>query len=219
MKPSPAAKPMRADAKRNHGSILRAAEEVFAVQGLDASMDDIAVAVGLGVGTIYRRFGSKAELVDALFDQRLERFVELIMDGASRPTAWEGLCEVMRSFVAIQGENRAVQQLFFTSADDAAIRLRARIEPLLTDLVERAKAEGSLRLDFAATDVPILTNSISRVAHAASPAGPELARRHLELVLKGIAATPDPVAVPPALSDDDFGAWIRASADRRRAQE
>lgn len=218
MEPTAAAKPLRADAKRNHESILEAAEEVFAVQGLNASMDDIAAAVGLGVGTIYRRFGSKAELVDALFDQRLERFVELIMDGASRPTAWEGLCEVMRSFVAIQGGNRAVQQLYFTSSDDAALRLRARIEPLLTDLIERAKAEGSLRADFAATDVAILANSISRVAHATSPHGPELARRQLEFVLKGIAATADPEPVPAALSDDDFSEWIRASADRRRAE-
>jgi AcrR family transcriptional regulator len=215
MPSSPHAKPMRADATRNRASILAAAELVFASQGLSASMDDVAAAVGLGVGTIYRRFGSKAALIDALFDQRLDQFEELIRRGALRPTAWEGLCEVIRSFVSIQAENRAVQQLFFTSADEAARLLRERVEPLLTDLVERAKAEGALRSDFAATDVPILANSISRLAHAASPHGPELARRHLELLLKGITATPDPVPVPPPLSDDDFGDWIRSSAERR----
>ena len=215
MQSSSVAKPLRADATRNRRSILEAAETVFATQGLGASMDDVAAAVGLGVGTIYRRFGSKAALIDALFDQWLEQFEELIRDGARRPTAWEGLCEVMRSFVSIQARNRAVQQLFFTSADDAARQLRQRVEPLLTDLVERAKAEGALRADFAATDVPILTNSISKLAHAASPHGPELARRHLELLLKGLAATPDLAPVPPPLSDDDYGDWIRASADRR----
>jgi AcrR family transcriptional regulator len=215
MPSSSIAKPLRADATRNRLSILEAADTVFATQGLGASMDDVAAAVGLGVGTIYRRFGSKAALIDALFDQRLEQFEELIRDGARRSTAWEGLCEVMRSFVSIQARNRAVQQLFFTSADDAARLLRERVEPLLTDLVERAKAEGALRADFAATDVPILANSISRLAHAASPHGPELARRHLELLLKGLAATPDLVTVPPPLSDDDYGDWIRASADRR----
>lgn len=208
-------KPLRADATRNRVSILEAAEVVFATQGLGASMDDVAEAVGLGVGTIYRRFGSKAALIDALFDQRLELFEKLIRDNARRATAWEGLCEVMRSFVSIQARNLAVQQLFFTSADDAARLLRERVEPLLTDLVERAKAEGALRADFAATDVPILANSISRLAHASSPHGPELARRHLELLLKGLAASPDPVPVPPPLSDDDYGDWIRASADRR----
>lgn len=213
--PSSVAKPLRADATRNRLSILEAADTVFATQGLGASMDDVAAAVGLGVGTIYRRFGSKAALIDALFDQRLEQFEALIRDGARRSTAWEGLCEVMRSFVSIQARNRAAQQLFFTSADDAARLLRERVEPLLTDLVERAKAEGSLRSDFAATDVPILANAISRLAHAASPHGPELARRHLELLLKGLAATPDTAPVPPPLSDDDFGDWIRASADRR----
>jgi AcrR family transcriptional regulator len=219
MQSSSIAKPLRADATRNRLSILEAADTVFATQGLGASMDDVAAAVGLGVGTIYRRFGSKAALIDALFDQRLEQFEALIRDGARRPTAWEGLCEVMRSFVSIQARNRAVQQLFFTSADDAARLLRERVEPLLTDLVERAKAEGSLRPDFAATDVPILANSISRLAHAASPHGPELARRHLELLLKGLTATPDTAPVPPPLSDDDFGDWIRASADRRHVLE
>ena len=218
MPSSPVAKPLRADATRNRVSILKAAEVVFATQGLGASMDDVAEAVGLGVGTIYRRFGSKAALVDALFDQRLEQFEELIREGARRPSAWEGLCEVMRSFVLIQARNRAVQQLYFTSADDAARLLRERVEPLLTDLVERAKAEGALRPDFAATDVPILANSISRLAHAASPHGPELARRNLELLLKGLAATPDLAPVPPPLSDDDFADWIRASADRRHVR-
>ena len=209
-------KPVRADAIRNRASILEAAELVFAARGLEASMDDVAEAVGLGVGTIYRRFGSKAALIDALFDQRLEQFENLIRENARRATAWEGLCEVMRSFVSIQSRNRAAQQLFFTSSDDAARLLRARIEPLLTDLVERAKVEGALRMDFAATDVPIFTNSISRLAHAASPHGPELARRQLELLIKGLGPTADPESIPPPLSDDDFGDWVRASADRRR---
>jgi AcrR family transcriptional regulator len=203
--------PLRSDAARNRLSILESAERVFALRGLGASMEEIADAAGLGVGTIYRRFGSKAALIDALFDQRLAESLELIRDRADRPTAWEGLCEVMRSFVAIQTSNRALQELIFTSTDDAARRLRERVEPLLTDIIDRAKAEGALRADFAATDIAILTNSISRLALASSPHGPGLAQRHLELLLKGLGPTPDPHQIPQPLSDGDFADPARTS--------
>lgn len=205
-------RPLRSDAERNRRRILEVAEDVFSRQGLDAPMEDIAAEVGVGVGTIYRRFGSKAALVSELYEQRLDDYLGFFSHYADQPTAWAGLCEVMRFSVRAQAENRALQQVLFTNVDTAAALLRARVEPVLADLVERAKAEGALRPDFAATDIPILTQTVSALAHRLPGNGVELAERHLELLLKGLRATPDEHPVPPPLGDEYFADWLLAMA-------
>ncbi|PWB96163.1 TetR family transcriptional regulator [Salinibacterium hongtaonis] len=202
-------KPLRSDALRNRLRILESAEEVFADRGLDASVDDIALAVGVGVGTIYRHFGSKAGLINSIFEHRIGTIIEIVTERSSRPTAWEGLCEVMRFFVDAQSQNRAVSEMIYERADTTGRHLRERVEPLLADLVEKAKAEGSLREDFTATDVPVLTHSVSDVARLQPGRGRDLARRHLELLLKGLGPTPDPHLVPSPLPDDEFVDWLR----------
>jgi len=70
-------RPLRADAERNRLRILDAAQRVFAVRGLQASLDDVAREAGVGVGTVYRRFADKDELVEALFSSRIDAVVLL----------------------------------------------------------------------------------------------------------------------------------------------
>ena len=69
--PASGARPLRRDAERNRQRILAAAAEVFNERGLDVSLDEIARHAGVGVGTVYRRFSTKEELVEALFMERL----------------------------------------------------------------------------------------------------------------------------------------------------
>ncbi|HEY1318923.1 MAG TPA: helix-turn-helix domain-containing protein, partial [Streptosporangiaceae bacterium] len=65
-----AVRPLRRDAERNRQRILKAAAEVFNERGLDVSLDEIARHAGVGVGTVYRRFRTKEELIEALFMDR-----------------------------------------------------------------------------------------------------------------------------------------------------
>ena len=74
-------RPLRADAERNRRRILAAAAEVFADRGLDVSLDDIAAAAGVGVGTVYRRFPNKDSLIDALFEEKMGRVIALAREG------------------------------------------------------------------------------------------------------------------------------------------
>lgn len=205
--PSPG---LRRDAQRNRDQVFAAAERVFAREGLGAPMDAIAAEAGVGVGTVYRRFGSKAGLVDALFAERNAEMADVIRRCAEASTGAEALDAVLRAFVEVQARSRAVQQIVFTDAEEDAARLRAQIEPLLTAIVDRAKAEGAVRADFAATDIPILTHAISGVAVAMPDGGAELARRHLELLLKGIRPSADERPVPGPLPDERFADWLRA---------
>jgi len=206
---------LRKDAQRNRAEVFSAAERVFARAGLAASIEEIAEEAGVGVGTVYRRFGSKAELIEALFAERMAEVVAMIQRCAAAATGREALESVLREFVGLQTRSRAVRELMFGDVEQEATRLRSQVEPLLTAIVERAKTEGAVRGDFAATDIPVLTHAVSAVAAGMPDGGTELAHRHLELLIKGIAATPDPAPVPPPLPDDRFADWLRAATRER----
>src|SRR5499425_2315450 len=84
-------RPLRRDAERNRQRILKAASEVFNERGLEVSLDEIARHAGVGVGTVYRRFRTKEELVEALFIDRIEEVAALAEEAAEVPDPWSGL--------------------------------------------------------------------------------------------------------------------------------
>src|SRR3954470_11976067 len=86
-----AERPLRADAERNRQRLLDAAAELLRERGLDVTPHDIAHHAGVGVGTAYRRFPSKDDLIDALFEQQLGRIIEVADAAAAHEDPWEGL--------------------------------------------------------------------------------------------------------------------------------
>ena len=78
-------RPLRRDAARNRQRVLKAASEVFTERGLDVSLDEVARHAGVGVGTVYRRFRTKEELVEALFVDRIEAVAALAEHAAEAP--------------------------------------------------------------------------------------------------------------------------------------
>src|SRR5947209_17258288 len=83
--------PLRRDAARNRERLLAAASELFAERGLNVTLNDIAHHAGVGVGTAYRRFANKEEVIDALFEQRLESLAGVAHEALDDPDAWRGL--------------------------------------------------------------------------------------------------------------------------------
>src|SRR2546423_10437444 len=84
-------KPLRADAERNRRRVLDAAAELFAAKGLAVGLDEIARHAGVGVGTAYRRFPDKRELIEELYEDRVARMVALAERALAADDAWEGL--------------------------------------------------------------------------------------------------------------------------------
>ena len=84
-------RPLRRDAARNRERILQAAGEVFATRGLEVTLDDIAHCAGVGVGTVYRRFHDKEELIDALFDDRMDALLTVAEEALAADDPWLGL--------------------------------------------------------------------------------------------------------------------------------
>lgn len=188
----PSARPLRRDAERNRRRILDAAAEVFADRGLGASLDEIAERAEVGIGTVYRRFPNKDELIDALFDEELDGIVQLAEEGLAIEDPWDGLEHFLRSALERQARNRGLKELLLGARmgqpSGCAVRGRERIEPVARRLVERAHADGSLRPDAAVTDMPLIQLMVGAVVDYTREVDPEVWQRLLTLVLDGLRA-------------------------------
>jgi AcrR family transcriptional regulator len=207
-----AERPLRADAERNRRRILDAAAELFAAKGLSVGLDEIAHHAGVGVGTAYRRFPDKRRLIEALFDERLDRLVALAERALAADDAWLGLTDFLEQATELQIANRGLRELVFGSdhATTLAARAHARLAPLAEELVRRAQAGGALRADVVATDLPLVQFIVSSAAELA-PHAPQLWRRYLAIMLDGLR-TPDPHPLPqPALAPAELPGAMRAT--------
>ena len=99
---------LRADARRNREAVIAAAKKLFADQGLDAQMPDVAKAAKVGVGTVYRHFPTKDDLIAALAGERFERLAEKAVESLEAEDPWEGLCDFIRFSAQIQADDRGL---------------------------------------------------------------------------------------------------------------
>ncbi len=120
-------RPLRKDAERNLRRILDAAKEVFATRGLAVTMDDVAHHAGVGVGTVYRRFANKDELIEALFVEQIEALAALAREGLAHDDPWEGFVLFMEGALDRQARDRALKELLFeTGHGQERVAQRAR---------------------------------------------------------------------------------------------
>src|SRR3954470_22548945 len=101
----------RADARRTRQRIVSAARRCMASRGLDAQMEEIARKAGVGVGTVYRHFPTKEELVEALATERFERLRDLAFDALAEPDEWRSFENFVRASAQIQTEDRALSEV------------------------------------------------------------------------------------------------------------
>jgi AcrR family transcriptional regulator len=205
---SRAGRVLRRDAERNRQRILEAAAEVFMERGLDATLDDVARHAGVGVGTVYRRFPDKASLADALFDARIDALVEMAERAKDQPDAWAALVSFLEHSTEMLAGDRGLRQMLMFAAQghDRAVYARSRIRPALDSLVKRAQADGQLRADLAATDIPIMEFMLAAVGEYTRHVRPALWRRYLPLMLDALRPARD-TATPlpePEVSPDEM---------------
>ena len=212
-------RPLRRDAERNRQRILEAASEVFNERGIEVSLDEIARHAGVGVGTVYRRFRSKEELVEALFMDRLDTITAVADDALGTPDPWTGLVTFMERMAEIMAGDTGLRQIlmFATYGRDLVAIARQRNAPLVERLVKRAQAAGQLRTDIRQTDVVFIIFALTDAAQLAQAANPDVWRRYLTLILDGMrpareGVTPLPV---PALLPGEMEKSMREVTPRR----
>ena len=181
---------LRADAQRNLELILEAAAEAFAEKGHEASVADIAKSAGVGQATIFRRFETKDDLIVAVFERKLAQMHEAVRVALRKRSAWEGLMGLMATATELQMRDRG----FFQANAQRLIELphikarKAEIHGDVTELVERAKAEGALRDDITPEDVFALACAAAQAAAMSPSPNPKAAKRYLEVMTAGMRA-------------------------------
>lgn len=206
-------RPLRRDAERNRQRILQAANEVFAERGLGVTMDDIAERAGVGVGTVYRRFPEKELLVEALFEDRIEELVSLAQQALAEDDPWEALVGFLERSQALQACNRGLKELLLSTryGRERVVRVRERMVPLATALVERAQASGQLRPDVEATDVPLIHVMLGGIVDFTRDVDPDTWRRVLAIIVDGLRARESLTPLEaPALELDQVDRAMRA---------
>ncbi len=204
------ARPLRSDAERNRRLILDAAAVVFAERGLLAGFDEVARVAGVGVGTVYRRFPDRDDLIDALFAERVEEMGMIAREAADNPDPWEGLAWFMERSTQAQANDRGLAEVLGDGERGHARleRARERLQPAVGVLVDRAHADGVLRQDIGVVDLALLGNLLRR---ASTEAAPELWRRYLPVVLDGLRAREHAEPLPLAAPAEDLARVAHAT--------
>jgi AcrR family transcriptional regulator len=213
-------KPLRKDAERNRARILDAAAELFRERGLGVTLNDIAHHADVGVGTVYRRFPDKEQLIDALFEQRVEEMLALAEECLEDADAWHGLTSFLERGLELQARDRGLKQLLLGTPQGCAGvgGVRERMLPVVTAIVVRAREAGALREDIEPEDLAVLQWMLGTVVDYGRELRPELWRRYLHVVLRGMRAEPTaPQPLPePALTRDALDELLTSGALLRR---
>ena len=180
--------PLRRDAERKRQQILAASRRLVAERGLGVSYVDIARAAGVGVGTVYRRFPTRDTLLVELYDDRVNAVVAIAEEALTVEDPWLGLCQFMERDFELQTLDRGLREYQLGHADGIALRRLGggRITPLITALIERARAAGRLRDDIGNGDIALIISMVGALLDASIHVDPDLWRRYLAMVLDGI---------------------------------
>jgi AcrR family transcriptional regulator len=190
--------PLRADARRNREAVLAAARERFGECGLDCQMDDIARTAGVGVGTVYRHFPTKEDLIAALVADRFERLAERAEQALRQRDPWQAFCDLIRHSAAITVRDRALSQFISWHPELGQHEaVRSGLADLTAQLMANAQRAGGMREDAVVEDVPTLVCALGAVTAGASGNMPELNwERYVEIMLDGLRA-PGVNKLPP----------------------
>lgn len=202
-------RPLRRDAERNRERILTAARELFAARGLDVTLDDVGRAAGVGVGTVYRRFPNKEALVDALFEEELEKMSAAAERALADEDPWEGFRHLLAGIADDLARDRGLRDFMLTDgfSQSRVVRIRERLIPVAEELLRRAQEDGTLRADLVGTDLPILAQMLGAAADFVTPVRIDAWQRYLAVVLDGLRAR-------PGLTEMEAPAFTYAEMDR-----
>lgn len=195
---------MRADAVRNKRRILAAAERLLAERGLAVTLDDIAAAADVGVGTVYRRYSNKRELITELFVVYLDDLADTTEAAADDPDPWHGLAHFLEYTCDTVAGNRAFATAMTELQDGATLfeGHRARFLSAVEVLLQRAKAAGTVRPQVELADILAVIGMVHAIAVWTGSVDPDNWRRYLAFLLNGLrtAAAAELPLLPPPLT-------------------
>lgn len=188
-------RPMRKDAELNRQRLLDAASELFAQRGLKVTLHDIARRAGVGVGTAYRHFDNKQQVIDAVFDQRLDTVATLLREALDDPDPWNGFTTYVEKILDVQQRDRGLTEIINNPelGQERISAAQETITPLLEALVQRAKQQGTLRPEFDVSDLVLLQYALDALIERTGDIEPTLWRRYLTMFMEGVRTDHGPL--------------------------
>lgn len=181
-----AVRPVRADAQRNIDQLLQSAMAVFATAGVDAPVREIAEKAGVGIGTLYRHFPQRADLIAAVCRREIDACADAAPILAAEHRPGEALARWMQRYAAFIATKRGLASALH-SGDPAYNALPAyfeqRLRPALRSLLAAAAAAGEIRRDVDAGDILSAVASLCMSIH---DDGSDYARRMVALLADGL---------------------------------
>jgi AcrR family transcriptional regulator len=208
---------LRRDAEQNRRHLLSAADEVFAESGFNVTMDEIAARAGVGVGTAYRRFANKDEILGALFADRIATLVNIVDRALDQDDPWQGIVDFLEGSTTAQARDRGLRELALSSprGREYAAEARRLLKPKTDELVARAHRAGSLRPGIETTDLVVVQVMLSAIFGQFGDAETALWRRFLPLVIEGLGPEHSTPLPGEALSPDELNSVMAAGGPRR----
>lgn len=180
-------RPMRADARRNYDLLVGGARAVFAREGGSASMEAIAKEAGVGVGTLYRHFPKRIDIVEAVYREDVEALCLAAEKAVANLEPWDALVAFMEAFVRYaQGKRTFVNELreAFEKNPDLRSDMREQIDAAMDVVVTKAQHAGVIRLGVSGADVMALIGPMC----TASTVSRAQSERLVTMVLDGLRA-------------------------------
>lgn len=183
---APMLRPMRADAQRNSDALLEAALAVFATSGVDAPVREIAAKAGVGVGTVYRHFPQRSDLVAAVFRHEIDACADAAPILAAEHKPAEALAQWMQRYAAFIATKRGLATALHSgnpAFDTLPAYFQKRLLPALRTLLDAAAAAGEVRADF---DADNLLSAVASLCMQVHDEGTDQARRMVALLIDGL---------------------------------
>ncbi|WP_211240800.1 TetR/AcrR family transcriptional regulator [Hamadaea tsunoensis] len=177
--------PMRSDARRNYDQLLDAAREIFAAQGTDASLREVARHAGVGIGTLYRHFPTREALLEALLGENFEALRADAVQRLAAPDPGAELTAWLRAFGTASAQYAGLPASVMEALHDPQSPLHASCKGLRVaadDLLQRAQEAGRVRADLTAGELMAAANAMAWVARQT----PGTTDRYLTLLLEGV---------------------------------
>lgn len=195
---TPKSRPLRADAKRSKDALLEAALAVFATSGVDAPVREIAEKAGVGIGTLYRRFPQRSDLIVAVFRQQVDACADAAPVLATEHGPAEALARWMQRYADFLAAKRGLATALH-SGDPAFNTLPAyfdkRLQPALRALLDAAAAAGEVRTDIEPYD---LLRAVGNLCMSAKDDQTDYTRRMVMLLVDGLRYGASPLVNMPS---------------------
>jgi len=190
----------RRDALANHERILAAAEHMFDTEGIDASLHALAESLELGIGTLYRHFATRDELVRAVYDRHAQRMNAVFEHCATIEDGWEAMVTCIDRVVELLIAHPSMQQVAVHMARvDPDYGPVLDWHPIALAMLERAHAQGTVRPDVTAMDVAHLPSMLAPLGSLPQPAREMVIARMRGVLLDGLRPDGVPNAELPSV--------------------